>query len=139
MPARPGTSFYDTYVYEICPKLQEIDLLIKTSEDEIAIGDAAYALSIPVAEVEEIMRHRHLSCICRDNFVQIMEEGSSQICALYRREKKCGSPFLYSRENISYIYNIDIDTINQVCDALNIQEMTWYMLPIVFKRVQVKK
>jgi hypothetical protein len=67
--------------------------------------------------------------------LKIMAEASSDICRLYQRELKCGMPFIYSREDISYIYGLPQDEVNRVCDELGFVNITSFILPQVFCRI----
>ena len=61
-----------------------------------------------------------------------MEEGSSNICKIFKRELETGSPFIYTREQFAYIYDFDTGLVNDICAKLNIKELTWQNIPTVF-------
>ncbi len=128
-------TFLETYIYDISAKLKEIDLFIKTSEENFSKYEVSEILYISEEEVENIMDCEKISVIDKRNFFRIMEKGSSAICKLFQRETECGSPYIYTRENISYIYNLDLSVVNEVCDNLNIKEVTSFTMPIVFSHI----
>lgn len=134
-----AVSFLETFVYEISPRLKEIDLLIKTAEDDLTVEEVARVLSLAETEVFEIMEKAKITVIDQSNFFKIMEEGSSMICSLYRREKDCGSPYLYTPKHISYIYDLDLDLVADICNNLHIKEITNYTLPLIFSHVPVQR
>ncbi len=115
----------------------QIDLLVKTSEDKISPKEMSDALNISLDELMQIMKFQHMESITRSNFTILMENGSSQICRLYQREKYCGSPYIYSREDIAYIYEIDIDKVNSTCDKLKIKEITPFTLPEILAEISI--
>lgn len=131
------SNFLEYYHSSISPKLREIDIFIKTSEGIMDNSDVACLLYISKKELKEIMFINNIKFIDVNNFFRIMESGSSYICKLYYRERKCGSPYVYTREQISYIYELDINTINIICDNLHIKKITNYSLPLIFKEISV--
>lgn len=130
-------NFWEFYKKEIFPKIQEIDIFLKSIDEPIRIETAAKALSISENEIRNIMKQKNLSEINKPNFILIMENGTSNICQLFKREVECGSPFVYTRENISYIYNLSIETVNTACDSLGIKEATAYTLPLLFSQINL--
>ena len=130
-------SYLHTYISKITPRLQEIDLFIKSSGDVLNPVRVAHILELSENEVAEIARKKNILRISRQNFFEIMAMGSSFICGLYRREIECGSPYIYTRADIAYIYQIDIDQINSTCDALGIHEVTAYTLPDLLAQIAV--
>ena len=130
-------SYLDTYLERIVPKLQEIDVYIKSEEGYLDTEHVADVLELGEGEVLDIMRANKIMHIGKRNFYKIMQEGSSWICGLLRRELECGSPPTYTRKNIAYIYQIDINTLNEACDSLGIYEVTSYTLPHLLARIAV--
>ena len=134
---KSANSYLHTYIAKIAPKLQEIDLYIKSSDDILNPVHVAKLLELSEDEIAEISRRKNISQISRRNFFDIMVMGSSFICGLYRREIECGSPYIYTRNDIAYIYQIDIEQINSICDALGIREVTAYTLPELLAQIAV--
>lgn len=130
-------SYLDTYLGKIMPKLQEIDVYVKSEEGYFDTEHVADMLELNESEVLEIMSANNIRRIGKRDFFKIMQEGSSWICGLYRRELECGSPLIYTRKNIAYIYRIDIDRLNSVCDFLGISEVTSYTLPHLLAQIAV--
>ncbi len=130
-------SYMDAYKRHIASALMEIDLLIKTSDGLIPEDAAAHALYLGEDEVRNIMRKKNIGEITKDGFFAILKDGSSAICKHIRREMECGSPDVYTRENVSYIYDIDIDMVNSVCDKLHIHEITTPELYRILNAVQI--
>ena len=128
-------SYLEYYAYCIRPKLKEIDLFIKTKPKRLSVSATANILNLTEQEVKEIMKKEHISSINRFAFFKIMENGSSDICRLFKREIESGSPYVYSKEDISYIYNIDIETIENACNLLEITEITPFTLPDIFAQI----
>ncbi|MDR2903954.1 MAG: hypothetical protein LBU77_05560 [Clostridiales bacterium] len=130
-------NFWEFYTSAIKPKLMEIDLLLRCAEETVSVSETACALAVSSDEVKTIMAQNNISAIDSSNFLVIMKNGSSGICKLYQRETECGSPYTYTREEISYIYDLDIDTVNSACDRLGIKEATAFTLPKLFSQISL--
>ena len=128
-------SYLHTYLSKITPKLREIDLYIKTSDEVLNPSQVASVLELSEDEVANILRINNITQISQSDFFSIMSMGSSFICGLYRREIERGSPHIYTRGDIAYIYQIDMDQINSTCDYLGIREVTSYTLPDLLAQI----
>jgi len=130
-----GASFLEIYQTEIAPQLQNLDIIIKSMDEPLTYTEASEALYISESETKDIMRRLHIDVIDQRSFLRIMGEASSPICRLYQRELDTGSPYVYTREEIAYIYSIPLDIVNQACEELGMVELTAYTLPDLFSRV----
>lgn len=130
-------SFWELYLNEIKPALCEIDIFIRSLEEPIDACDAAGLLNLELGEVKGIMKKNNMRTIDRAGFFTIMESGSSLICRLYAREVECGSPLAYTREEIAYIYGLDIKAVEAACDDLHIKEATQFTIPLIFSKIPV--
>ena len=128
-------NFWEAYQKEIAPRLREIDIQIKSMEEPMTARETAVLLDIDEEEALAILADMRLSCIDQQAFFAIMRRGSGKICQLYNREVECGSPFVYKREDIAYIYDLDLSIVNSVCDGLGILEATSWTLPLLFAHI----
>lgn len=129
-------SFLDYYSSVVSPRLMEIDIVIKCKET-LGLEKAAFLLDISRAELENILHNENLENADYNNLIFIMKKGSSRICRMLRKEYELGSPFLYSVEDIAYIYEFDILKLKKICDSFQINEITWQTLPIIFSFMPV--
>ncbi|MDR1560557.1 MAG: hypothetical protein LBS84_12870 [Clostridiales bacterium] len=133
-----GASFLELYQTEIAPQLQSLDIIIKSMDEPLTVTEAAEALYISEAELQNIMKRLQIDEIDQQSFLRIMTGASSPICRLYQRELDIGSPYVYTREEVSYIYSIPIDIVNQACEELGLFKLTAYTLPDLFSRVNMQ-
>jgi len=131
-----SASYLELYYSKIAPAIRKIDLMLKTSEGDLSVGQASRALHLKPREIMEIMKSNKLQRITKSNFFIIMREGSSDLCRMYQRELDTGSPFVYTREDISYIYGIDLALIADACERLGVYEITEYTLPDVLAEIE---
>jgi len=129
------SNFLEFYQQRISSKLCDIDIFVKTSEGHMDISDISNLLQISEVEILDIMSSNNIQYIDSNNFFNVMENGSSYICNLFSREKECESPYIYTREQISYIYELDIKLINNICDKLSIIKITNHTLPLIFAEI----
>ena len=124
-------SYLEYYIDNIKPVLNELDIALKA---KTRLNNAAIAkiLDTTEQEIENIRKAHNLEVINLDSLIKIMHEGSSDICRLFQREVEMGSPYTYTKEQLAYIYDIDIELVNTVCNDLNIKEVTWQSMPLVF-------
>jgi len=133
-----GASFLEVYQNDIAPQLQSLDIILKSMDEPLNLTEASEALYISETEIIDIMKRLKISVIDQQSFLKIMEEASSPICRLYQREIAAGSPYVYTREEISYIYSIPLDIVNQACEELGLVKLTAYTLPDLFSRVNMQ-
>ena len=133
-----GASFLEVYQTEIAPQLQCLDIILKSMDEPLSITEASEALYITESEIKDIMKLFDIDVIDQQSFLKIMSGASSPICRLYQRELETGSPYVYTREDISYIYSIPIDIINEACEELGLVKLTAYTLPDLFSRVNMQ-
>jgi len=124
-------SYLEYYIDNIKPALNELDIALKC-KSRLKNKEIAKILDISEQEIEKIRENYNLEAINPESLVKIMQEGSSHICKLFQREMEMGSPYTYTREQLAYIYEIDVDLLNDVCEELNIKEVTWQSMPMVF-------
>ena len=130
-------SYLELYERDISPQLRNIDLLLKCSEGEISEKDTADALHISVEDIQEIKKNLDIQAIDKNNFTEIMTHGTSPICQLLKRELDCNSPYIYSAEDMSYIYGIKPEIVTAACKSLNMSQITAYTLPKVFANIYI--
>ncbi len=128
-------NYLEHYVNDIFHKLQEIDLYLKINGDKLSIEETSELLALDISEIKEIMGENGFTNLSKKAFLAVMEKGGSEICQLFKREIECDSPYIYSRNQIAYIYNLKIDMVNKICDKLSIKEITPYTLPMIFANI----
>ena len=128
-------TFLDEYRDCIRPRIREIDTFLRL-RDEFCVACVAQILSVCEEEVVQIMEILGLEKIDRQNFMSIMQRGSSRICQLYARELNVKSPPTYTSEDIAYIYNLDLQAVKDAYQILKINEVTSFTMPLVFGKIE---
>jgi len=121
-------TFLELYRHFIRPRLEAVDLFLRTEEEPYAPGDVAELLGTP-APAEHIGR---------EEFLHILFNGESALCCLVRREAERGAPVLYTSTDIAYIYGLAPDAVQRACAELHMTAATALMLPEVFARIPIQ-
>jgi hypothetical protein len=132
-------SFLEIYQKEIAPKLKALDILLKSMDEPITAAQAAKALCVSEAEALSAMKSLGVKTVDRKALLDMMEVATSGICRLYQREKRIGSPFVYTREDVAYIYDLPMDAVNQACEELGIIKLTSYTMADMFSRLRLQE
>jgi len=117
-------TFLEQYRRCIRPRLEAIDIFLRTAKAPYAPGEAAALLSLPCAEAAD-----------KAGFLHLLFTGESALCRLVQREAERGAPVLYTPADIAYIYNIQYEAVGRACDDLHMREATALLLPDIFARI----
>ena len=129
------TSYLEVYIDEIIPRLQAIDLRLK-SGDGIDVATVANLLDVTEDEVM-FLRRGASENITVHEFLDLMRRGSSAVCGMYRRELERRSPIIYTADDIAYIYGLERELVQAAFDKLHATAVTEYFLPEVFAEIWV--
>ena len=129
-------NFLELYESMVAPRLALIDISMKTRQFAITPLEASAMLMISESEVNELMQERGSEIIDRRTFFSIMEAGSSWLCGLYRRECEIGSPYVYTIDDVAYIYGIEAPVVREAFAKAGVIEATQYTLPLVFQQIE---
>lgn len=129
--------YLTTYKNNIIPRLKEIDLFLKTKASPYTKKDTATLLQISNEELEELMDKNNISKITPESFMVIMKNGSDELCRIFKRELECGLTDYYSPEQVSYIYNIEIDTILNAYSQMGVTKLHHGLLETLFSNIYI--
>lgn len=129
--------YLDHYRANILSRLREIDLFIKTRPAPYSFSDAAEILGLSPSELEKITSELGIACITPFSLALIMKNGSGELCTAFRRELECGLTDSYSPEQISYIYNIDIDVVLRAFDNMGVARLHRGLLETLFSGIYI--
>ncbi|MEA4967303.1 hypothetical protein SDC9_90073 [bioreactor metagenome] len=125
------------YQNNIIPRLKEIDLFLKTKPSPYTKKDTLALLKISNEELEELMKKNNISKITSESFMVIMKNGSDELCRVFKRELERGLTNYYSPEQVSYIYNIDIDIILNAYAQMGVTKLHHGLLETLFSNIYI--
>lgn len=129
--------YLTNYQNNIVPRLNEIDLFIKTKPSPYTKKDTIKLLNISNRELEELMKKNGITEITSEAFMIIMKNGSDELCRIFKRELEWGLTKYYSPEQVSYIYNIDIDIILNAYAQMGVSKLHHGLLETLFSNVYI--
>lgn len=124
----------DIYNNIIVPKIREIDIFLKTSEN-MNFKEVCSILEISENELKSILLKINQKEIDSSNFFSVMLNGTSFICKMLKREIECGSPYFYDASDLSYIYNLDYEKVLIAYNFLNLDRVTEKQIPAVLMQI----
>lgn len=128
-------SFDKVYSQNIRPKLEEIDIFLKSNTIPYDINDVAHLLSVQPDELLDTMTKLEISVINKVNFFNLLFYLPSYICNLIRRQWQYGLRDTYSAEMVADIYQINIHKVKSAFKELDLQYIHNDQLSEVFKRI----
>ena len=128
-------TFLSVYRQNIAPRISELDIFLKTEEEPYDISDTARLLNITNGEINTIMSVHNIEEINRSTLPLIMKNCPDEFCRMFKRMLECGIPGKYFSEQISYIYNIDIEKVSDAFKKLNISVVYSDRLEELFENI----
>ena len=128
-------SFDQIYKHSIRPKLEAIDLFIKSSEAPYSSNEVASVLGVEHAELLNIMNKNNIVELNRITFFHVILDLSSDICKLITRQWKYHTHETYNAQMISDIYKLNIHKVQGAFEDLGTQLITDVELMDIFKRI----
>lgn len=132
------STYLEYYNETIAPKLQAIDIFLKTTEDTyIDKNTVSELLDLTIKEIDALMRAFGISQIDQVSFFTIMQYGTSSICKLFGRELQRRLPKFYSFQDIAFIYEIPYETIIEAAQKASLTDITNDNIHILFSNIEL--
>ena len=128
-------SFDQTYTQNIRPKLEAIDLFLKSSEAPYVSTEVASVLEVEHAELLNTMTENNIIELNRLTFFHVIFYLSSDICQLITKQWKYHNCKAYSAQMISDIYRLNIHKVRSAFEEMGTELITDVELMDVFKRI----
>ncbi|OON94269.1 MAG: hypothetical protein ATN31_03935 [Candidatus Epulonipiscioides saccharophilum] len=133
------TNFYEIYKSYIQPKIQNLDLLLKTSTAPFDIEEVISVLDISRKEFLAIQQELEIDEIDKKSFFKILNSSTSYIGNLVTRQFQLGTGGIYTPDSIAHIYALDPPAVQKAFNILGYTRATDRNLHIVFKHISVPK
>jgi hypothetical protein len=130
-------NFRQIYKQNIAPKIQGIDIFLKTAIPPYAPKDVANILGCSLEEILHISEILHITEITKIDFFSILHLSSSYICQLIKKQWKYGNIPYYTPEIIADIYDINLSKIEEAFAHLSINEIKENELQEVFSHISM--
>ena len=130
-------SYLSRYRTNIVSKLETIDLLIKTKTPPYKKAEVRDILGMTKDELDKILNENNIKSITPSSFAVIMKNGSGELCRMFKRQLECGVTESYSPEQVSYIYDIDIDVVLNAYASMGVCKLHKGLLETLFSNIYI--
>lgn len=128
-------SFDQIYTTTIRPKLEAIDLFLKSSEAPFSNKEAASVLGVTLTELLNTMKENDIVELNRLTFFHVIFYLSSDICKLITKQWKYQGYKSYSPQMISDIYKLNLHKVTSAFEEIGTELISDVELMEVFKRI----
>ncbi len=128
-------SFEITYNTYIRPRLEALDIFMKTSDIPYNLHDVAALLEISEQTLAQIMRANNIDKLDKISLFHVIFACKTTLCQLIKRQWKYANVSSYTPEMISDIYNLNINIVQGAFEDYEVTEVTEDNLMEIFKRI----
>ena len=115
-------SYLSRYRTNIVSKLETIDLFLKTKTPPYKKAEVRAILGMTKDELDKILNENN---------------GSGELCRAFKRQLECGVTESYSPEQVSYIYDIDIDVVLNAYASMGVCKLHKGLLETLFSNIYI--
>ena len=130
-------SYLSRYRTNIVSKLETIDLFLKTKTPPYTKAEVRAILGMTKDELDKILNENNIKSITPSSFAVIMKNGSGELCRAFKRQLECGVTESYSPEQVSYIYDIDIDVVLNAYASMGVCKLHKGLLETLFSNIYI--
>lgn len=124
-------TFLDYYQQKIQPQIAEIDIFLRAEEMPYDSEAARRLLQLPKAEWERLTAG--VAYLTKGIFLEIMQQGTSPLCGMFRRAVECNLPKAYTPEEVAYIFALPTESVRQAAGGI----LTDDALPQIFAQISL--
>ncbi len=133
------TNFQYIYKHYIKPQIIAIDIFIKSSEQPYSLEGISEILGIDYHDLLHIIDEYDITTLDKTGFFKIMTKSSSYVGNLISRQFSMSNKSVYTPENIAYIYNLDINSVEEAFYVLGTTYIDEKELGTLFKNIKLSK
>lgn len=131
-------TFLNYYEKMIQPQIAAADIFLRTEPQPYPLHKAAEVLQMPLAEAAAVLQKEQSQAISKMDFLRLMQKGASPFCRMFRRELASGLPTVYTPEQISFIYDLDIAVVTDAMVRTGFSKVPELLLPLLFGAILLK-
>lgn len=125
-------NYLEYYENKISAVLKEIDICL-ACEENISVEKLSNLLCITDYEVSQFCRNSEAMSF---EILHILRNSSSYLSEMLRREMQVNKSGIYTKEELAYIYGIDLKMLDSIFRTLNLKTVKEKDLSRVFSRIQ---
>lgn len=132
-------TFLEYYEREIMSRLTMADLILKTGQEPYDLTQMLSCLQLSKEQAEGLLETALVRGITRSQFLSLLQKGDSVICRMFQRELSCGLPAAYTPAQISYIYDLDLEQVEQAAEQTGLNPCKGKSLSRLFSAIDLSR
>lgn len=132
-------TFLEYYEREIMSRLTMADLILKTGQEPYDLTQMLSCLQLSKEQAEGLLETALVRGITRSQFLALLQKGDSVICRMFQRELSCGLPAAYTPAQISYIYDLDLEQVEQAAEQTGLNPCKGKSLSRLFSAIDLSR
>ena len=121
-------TFLEYYEREIMSRLTMADLILKTGQEPYDLTQMLSCLQLSKEQAEGLLETALVRGMTR-----------SVICRMFQRELSCGLPAVYTPAQISYIYDLDLEQVEQAAEQTGLNPCQGKSLSRLFSAIDLSR
>ena len=132
-------TFLEYYEREIMSRLTMADLILKTGQEPYDLTQMLSCLQLSKEQAEGLLKTALVRGITRSQFLALLQKGDSVMCRMFQRELSCGLPAAYTPAQISYIYDLDLEQVEQAAEQTGLNPCKGKSLSRLFSAIDLSR
>lgn len=130
-------SFDQIYDTNIKPKLEAIDIFLKSTVAPYDIDQVALLFKTSRSKILDVMKKLGLTSLDRLSFFELICHLPIDICLFIKRQCRYVDQVQYTPEMIAYIYMLNVNKVKKAFEELEIKFVYEHELVEVFKKIHI--
>lgn len=128
-------TFWDYYQKKIQPQVIQADIFFRTEQEPYDLQKVVkqFALS------KEILKQYDKKTLTKTECIQLLKNHDTCFGKLLARQLQSGFPAYYTMAQISYIYDLDIQLVEQAAEQTGLFRCSERLLPLLFSAVNLSQ
>lgn len=132
-------TFLEYYEREIMSRLMMADLMLKTQQEPYDPVQTLFCLQMTQTQAEELLETPLQAGITQAQMLSLLQKGHSVLCRMFQRELRCGLPSVYTPAQISYIYDLELEQVEQAATKTGLVFCKGKQLPMLFSAIDLSQ
>lgn len=122
-------TFFDYYQKQIRPQIEKADLFLKTASEPYSAKQIASVFGICDAQIQPVWT--------KDALIWHLKNQPEGLWKMFQKELCCGLPDIYTVAQISYIYDIALEVVEQAAEHIGLSNCPKTLLPLLFDAIDL--
>ena len=128
-------TFWDYYKKKIQPQVMVADVFFRTEQEPYDLQKVAKQFSLS----EDLTKQYDKKSLSKTECMQLLKNNNTFFGKLLSRQLQSGFPEYYTMAQISYIYDLDIELVEQAAKQTGLFRCSERLLPFLFSAVDLSQ